>query len=164
MLLTTLSIGPEVKLTPAQFREALGISQETLRHWRKALPMFQGRNGHAPAFTPGDLVAGAVVKLLRDEWGISVSAFADQSVALGEALNHHPWSKLSASVLHLSLTKKTCIISERANDPSLDTPTLSIPLAPLVEQITSALWQGQDQSQPPIYFPPVAVELKAAKS
>ena len=118
-----------VKLTPAQFREALGISQETLRHWRKALPIFQGPKGHAPAFSPTDLIAGAVVKLLRDEWGISVAAFADGSIALRDALNNQPWSRLPASALHLSLTEKSCEIKDATDEAVPATPTLVVPLA-----------------------------------
>ncbi|RVT81629.1 hypothetical protein DXV76_20310 [Rhodobacteraceae bacterium CCMM004] len=153
-----------MKLTPAQFREALGISQETLRHWRKALPIFQGRKGYGPAFSPTDLIAGAIVKLLRDEWGISVAAFADGSVALRDALNDQPWSRLPESALHLSLTEKSCEMKDANEEAVPATPTLVVPLAPFVEQVTAALLRNEDTDQTPIYFPPVQVGLKAARS
>lgn len=158
------SLAPHVKLTPAQFRDALGISQETLRHWRKSLPVFRGRNGYAPAFTTGDLMVGAVVKLLRDQWGISVAVFAEQSVALSEVLGRTPWPSLSASAVRLSLADKGCILVPVTNRQPVDVPCLIIPLAPIVEHLTAALLQDQDRSQAPIYFPPVEVGRKADSS
>lgn len=153
-----------MKLTPAQFRDALGISQETLRHWRKSLPVFRGRNGYAPAFTTGDLLVGAVVKLLRDHWGISVAAFAEQSVILGEVLGKAPWPSLSASAIRLSLVDKGCTLVPVASQQAIDAPCLLIPLAPIVEHLTKTLLQERDQSQAPIYFPPVGVGRKAGSS
>lgn len=150
-----------MKLTPAQFRDTLGISQETLRHWRKSLPAFQGRKGYAPTFTTSDLVVGAIIKLLRDQWGISVAVFAEQSVALSEALGQTPWQSFSARAVRLSLADKGCTLVPATSRQPADVPCLIIPLAPIVEHLTATLLQDQDRSQLPIYFPPVEVTLKA---
>jgi hypothetical protein len=151
-----------VKLTPAQFRDALGISQETLRHWRRSLPIFQGRKGYAPAFTSGDLVVGAVIKLLRERWGLSVTAFAEQSIALGEAVGRTSWPSLAASTLRLSLTSKDCELVPTTSRQAVDKPCLIVPLGPIIEHLTAALLEDESQSQ--IYFPPVPIGNKARTS
>ena len=153
-----------MKLTPAQFRDTLGISQETLRHWRKSLPAFQGRNGHAPAFTTGDLIVGAIIKLLRSQWGISVAVFAEQSVALSEVLDQTPWQSLPTRAIRLSMTDKGCTLVPATSRQPADVPCLTIPLAPIVEHLTATLLQDQDRSQVPIYFPPVEIVRKAGPS
>ena len=153
-----------VKLSPAQFRDTLGISQETLRHWRKSLPVFHGRNGYAPAFTASDLVVGVVIKLLREQWGISVASFAEQSVSLGQAVHKQPWSLLANSVLQLSLVDKSCVLVPCAENRPIESPSLLVPLAPIVEQLTAALLHEADREQVPIYFPPVEVARKSGTS
>ena len=44
-----------VRYTPGQLRDAVGISQETYRHWKKALPPLRGGAGHGPRFSVGEL-------------------------------------------------------------------------------------------------------------
>ena len=147
-----------MKLTPAQFRDVLGISQETLRHWRKVLPIFSGRSGYAPIFRPGDLVAGAVIKMLKDRWGISVSAFADQSIAIGQVCNNTPWSTLAAGALVISLDDKSCELVSADAAQSVDEARLIVPLAPIVSEITRTLLQDRSDPQQPMYFPPTEVK------
>lgn len=142
----------------------MGISQETLRHWRKSLPVFRGRNGYAPAFTTGDLMVGAIIKLLRDHWGISVAAFAEQSITLGEVLSRAPWPSLSVSAVRLSLADKSCSLVPATSQQPVDSPYLIIPLAPIVEHLSATLLQDQDRNQSPVYFPPIEVGRKAGST
>lgn len=143
-----------MKLSPAQFRDALGISQETLRHWRKVLPIFQGRSGYAPVFTPGDLVAGAVIKTVKDHWGLSVSAFADHSVELGRVCNETPWAVLPTGKLVLSLADRSCEFVSIESHTAPNKLYLTVPLAPIIDHLTHALLKDQQQTQKPTYFPP----------
>ena len=147
-----------MKLTPAQFRDAIGISQETLRHWRKVLPIFQGRSGYAPVFTPGDLVAGAVIKTIKDHWGLSVTLFADHSEDLGRVCNETPWAALSTGSLVLSLADKSCEFVSTESQTTPNNLCLTVPLAPIVDHLTHALLQDQEHAQRPIYFPPNEVK------
>ena len=153
-----------MKLTPAQFRDVLGISQETLRHWRKVLPIFSGRSGYSPVFRPGDLVAGAIVKSLKDRWGISASAFAEQSVAIGRVCNETPWVSLASGALLVSLEDSSCELVKANSSQVADTLSLVVPLAPIISQITDALLQDKDDPQQPIYFAPTAVSPSRRKS
>jgi hypothetical protein len=61
-----------MKYTPGQAQETLYLSPATFRHWKTALPPLRGRIGYSPCFTPGDLLAMAVVKMLTEDIGIRV--------------------------------------------------------------------------------------------
>ena len=58
--------------TPGQLRDAAGLSAETYRHWKKTLAPLRRARGHSPSFTPGDLVAVAIVRVLTETFGIRV--------------------------------------------------------------------------------------------
>ncbi len=133
-----------MKLTPAQFRDALGLTQETLRHWRRVLPPFQGVTGYAPVFTTGDLIAGAVIKTLVDTCGISVSKFAKQATSIAATCNETPWIELSKSVLILSLKDATCALAASSTKTMQLTPSVSIPLSPILEGLTQAMMCDTD--------------------
>lgn len=153
-----------MKLTPAQFRDAIGITQETLRHWRKVLPIFQGRAGYAPVFTTGDLVAGAIIKTLKDTCGISIAKFADQSISIGKICNETPWATLSNAVLVLSLSDSTCAIVASKAGLQADQLSLTVPLGPVMDHLTQAMLQSSDQTQHPIYFPPTEIGARKRKT
>ena len=50
---------------PSQTKEALEITEETLRYWRNKLAPLKGERGYAPCFLPGDLLALSVVTQLH---------------------------------------------------------------------------------------------------
>lgn len=153
-----------MKLTPAQFRDAVGISQETFRHWREVLPIFQGRTGYVPVFTTGDLVAGAVIKTLKDACGISISKFASQSVAIGKICNDTPWATLSKGSLVLSLSDQSCSLVASVSGLPSNQLSVTVPLGPITDHLTHIMLQGSDRTQHPIYFPPTEVGGKRRRT
>jgi hypothetical protein len=87
-----------VRYTPSQVRQVVGITQETLRHWRAALASLAGLKGHAPVFRPGQLLGIAVVRVLVEEFGIGVSALkaVDRDIfAICSALQ---WVRLAGAI------------------------------------------------------------------
>lgn len=142
-----------MKYTPAQFRDAVGISQETLRHWRRVLPVFQDLSGYAPVFSIGDLVTGSVIKCLRTKLGANVGTFANISGALGRALNSSPWVRMQQSVLVLDMEKHSCTLHSTPTKIDNDSLQITIPLQPILAELSAALVQP-DNDQRSIYFPP----------
>ena len=136
-----------MKLTPAQFRDALGLTQETLRHWRRVLPPFQDLAGYAPVFTTGDLIAGAVIKRLVDTCGISVSKFTEQSIAIATTCNETPWPELSRCVLILSLEDATCVLRAESAKATAASLSISIPLGPILDGLIQAIICDTDESK-----------------
>jgi len=76
-----------VNYTPGQLRDAVGIGQETYRHWKKALAPLRRDAGHSPCFTAGDLLAAAIVKTFVANYGMRVSALS----ALAGGRHCHVW-------------------------------------------------------------------------
>lgn len=166
MLYATNSANP-LKLTPAQFRNSIGITQETLRHWRKVLPIFQGRTGYAPIFTAGDLVAGAILKALKDSCGISIKKFAGHSIEIGKICNGTPWAALNTSTLVLNLDDGDCLLISKMQSLDITNLSISVPLGPIVEELTRGLLLNIEETQRPLYFPPsevVQIKRKAGLS
>lgn len=144
-----------MKLTPAQFRDAIGLTQETLRHWRRVLPIYQGHTGYAPTFSAGDMLTGAIIKTLVDTCGVSVSKFAEQSCAIGEVCNNTSWEILSESVLVLSLSESICILIKKEECTMLNTLCVTVPLGPIVEHLTLSITSDSEPLHYPISFPPM---------
>ena len=82
-----------MRFTQAQVREIIGLSEEKMRVWRKALPPLSGRTGHAPVFTLADMLALSMILDLTDGYGAKVGhltkvspqlfAVCDNAVAMG---------------------------------------------------------------------------------
>lgn len=82
-----------MRFTQSQVREIVGLTEEKMRVWRKALPPLLGRTGHAPVFTLADMLALSVILDLTDGYGAKVGhltrvapqlfAICEQAVNMG---------------------------------------------------------------------------------
>ena len=70
-----------MRYTPSQVRHVVGITQETLRHWRRALPSLGGLKGHAPVFRPGQLLGLAVIRVLVEDVGLTVGSLRAAAIS-----------------------------------------------------------------------------------
>jgi hypothetical protein len=77
--------------------EVLGLSPDTFRHWKHALPPLGGRNGYTPCFSPGDLLAMALIRTLTEDLGIRVGKLDELSTQLFEQCSE-PWAILERSI------------------------------------------------------------------
>lgn len=152
-----------MKYTPAQYRDALGISQETLRHWRKVLPIFQNRAGYAPVFSISDLIIGAIIKHLKEKLGINVAHFAPFSMALAETLNGTSWARMQKSSLALNIDERSCVLLSDTSSTTCDTLQIYVPLKPLLAELSAALTKPDDSLQQQIYFPPTSISPSKAR-
>ena len=117
------------------------------------LPIFQGRSGYSPIFITGDLVAGAIVKALKDTCGISIKKFANHSVGIGKICNETSWAELNTSTLVLILNDGDCFLIPAKQKPIITNLSVAVPLAPLMEILMRALQRNNGQAQHPLYFP-----------
>ena len=58
-----------IQFTQEQARTLTGVSVETIRHWRRAVPYLAGKPGKSARFTFGDVVGLAVTQELVDLGG-----------------------------------------------------------------------------------------------
>src|SRR5882724_7217355 len=128
-----------IRYTPGQFRDALGLTKETFRYWKRDLPALAAVAGHSPCFGPGELLATAVAKSLVDGAGVQISKLASLATELFSLLRNEPWPELERFNLLLFCG------SGRAELTSVDGPircaetAILVPLRPLIERLRERL-------------------------
>lgn len=89
-------------LTPAQVRDIAGVSQETLRYWRRRLAPLSGRSGHRACFKPSEALVLRVLSSLKSV-GIPVGALVPAAPDLFELFKEPDWEQLESEHLVLRL-------------------------------------------------------------
>lgn len=102
--------------TPGQLRDTVGLSKEAFRHWKRVVPAFANGRGHAPSFSPGDVLASAVLRRLTDTVGVRIGHLSEVAPAIFDVCNASSWEALRNKSLVIDLEKRTCVA---ATDPSL---------------------------------------------
>lgn len=152
-----------MRYTPGQLRDIVGISQETLRHWRATLTPLQGARGHGPSFKPGDVLAVAAVKALVEECGVSVRSLTSVASALFEICDHPDWEVFSRGRLALQLQSGSVqLLGERESIPC-EPVLVVIALAPIVTRLRQKILNvAGDESQAELRFAPMTVTKNRA--
>ena len=145
-----------VNFTPGHLRDAVGIGQETYRHWKKALPPLRREAGHSPCFTAGDLLATTIVKILISDYGMRVSVLSSLVEVVYAECNSGSWPALERSLIVIDVAGGQVSIQSEGNRLSLDGPAMVVPLGRLVETLRRTLLAGGDDAQEMLRFPPVA--------
>lgn len=153
-----------MKYTPGQAQETLQLSPATFRHWKRALPPLGGRNGYSPCFTPGDLLAMAVVKTLTEDIGIRVGSLQGLAVDLFEHCSQ-PWAALERTVLIVEPLRPRVMSVPETQPLALESLTIAVPLRPIITTMRECLLREQAETQQePLRFPPTAVGGVARRS
>ncbi|MDT8837631.1 MerR family transcriptional regulator [Paraburkholderia fungorum] len=139
--------------TSQQVQLAVGIGQETLRYWRKALPPLAQARGHAACFTFSDLLSLKVVHLLVIQGGIAIGVVAGFADALFETCR--------ATAPHSISTRTSLVIRpadgkvERAtsfNSSSADALQILVPLSRCADELLQSLREN-GETDPQISLP-----------
>jgi len=145
-----------MRYTPAQLKEALGITEETLRHWRKALPPLKGKRGYSPCFSPGDLLALKVITRLHG-LGISVSQLKPHADTLFQICSQAAWFGLEGKVVVYD-GQALEMVAAGAEGCWSQEVRIAAPLGPLIRQLRLRLSEEDPHpAQPEIAFPPLGV-------
>jgi len=140
--------------TPGQLRKALGIGPETYRHWKKALPPFCRETGHSPCFTPGDLLAAALIKNIVIDYGLKVSLLAEIAKDLFELCNSCSWPMLERSLLIVDIAGKLIRLQAEGDRLELCNPAIIFPLRRMLQDLRQTLLMADDHGQETFRFPP----------
>jgi hypothetical protein len=153
--------------TPRQLRDAVGITAETYRHWRKALPPLSKACGHGAIFTPGDLVATTVVRMMCSDLDVRVRALSAVANGLFEICRATPWPTLERGYLHLEIQGSVVEFSIDEYQSAANGIVITVPMRPIINHLQGHLMDtGVDISQHTLRFPPTAIQginKKAAK-
>lgn len=101
--------------TPGQLRDSVGLSKEAFRHWKRVLPAFASGRGHAPSFSPGDVLASAVLRRVTEIAGVRISHLSQIAPAIFVICNRSGWEVLQDQLLVINLSEQTCFT---VTDPS----------------------------------------------
>lgn len=147
-----------MQYTPSQARQAVGISQETLRHWRSALSSLAGIRGHAPAFRPGQLLGLAVVRRLVEDIGLSVSSLKLAERDIFEICSSPQWLRLARGYLIVRPSQGSTRFVDEVTDEAAKHACVILPLEPIVVALREALLEvTPEEEQPSLAFPPVGL-------
>lgn len=146
--------------TPGQLRDIVGISQETLRHWRTQLPPLATR-GRAPCFKPGQLVGTAVIKTLVEDCGVSVGALRRAAPALFDLCDRH-WEDLERRRISLDLKNGKAAFLDRNAERSDACVLVVVTMGSLIETLRERMFTGAEVgSQRSLHLPPVPVRTRS---
>jgi hypothetical protein len=152
-----------MRYTPSQVRHVVGISQETLRHWRRALPSLDGLKGHAPVFRPGQLLGLAVIRVLVEDLGLTVGALRAAERDIFDICSSPQWIRLAHGHLLVRPIDGQAAFVDAVSDRDFDRPAILLPLEPIVNALRLALLEvAPEEAQQSMAFPPVGVSGRRA--
>jgi hypothetical protein len=152
-----------IQFTQEQARTLTGVSVETVRHWRKAIPYLASKRGKATRFTFVELVGLAVTNTLVSSLGIQIAVLSGGVDALFRMLATVGPSSLSDSMI--LVTAADAFLFKPGTDQMSQLPSapaLIVPLAPLVADIQRhVLPIAPNPHQLELPFPPIAIRGRA---
>ena len=149
-----------MRYMPAQVKEALEITEETLRYWRLKLPPLKGKRGYAPCFSPGDLLALKVVTQIHG-LGVNVGDLVSHSTEFFKACSQSAWFGLEDKVLVFDGQTMELLNASEEGVWARQT-RIAVPLGPLIRQLRQRLSE-EEPTQPEITFPPLGVAQGRSK-
>lgn len=143
-----------MQFNQVQLRDAIGISVETFRHWKRVFPPFAERK----KYTLGDLLAAGVLRRLTECCGVRVGHLPEISKAIIEVCNADAWAALSSKAFVIDVQKKTCAVTESIPTFLFQDVVVVCPLEGIIVQIQEDLSRKQPTvTQHHLRFPPIAV-------
>jgi len=152
-----------VQYTPGQVRQAVRLTQETLRHWRAIFTFLSGIRGQGPSYRPAQILTLAIIKRLVEDCGLSVSALKTVEAQLHYVVQIRHWTALERGSLSLALSTGEATFIEGRSASVRDCAIILLPLGPVISELRVAL-TGMEvlDDQPSLNFPPVPVTPEAA--
>jgi len=143
-------------------RTLTGVSAETMRHWRRAIPYLGPKSGKAARFSFADLLGLAVTHEIVNSLGVHIGTVSDGVDALFRLLVDAATPIPKASVALITPAGATLHELGSWNVDCWAQPTLAIPLDPLLARLQQyVLPLAPSPSQVTLPFPPEVVRSRA---
>lgn len=135
--------------TPGQLRNTVGLSKEAFRHWKRVVPAFANGKRHGPSFSPGDVLASAVLRRLTDTVGVRIGHLSEIAPAIFQVCNVSNWEVLRNKSLVIDLQARSCVAVNDSSFPAGEIVVVCV-LAPLIEalQLDVLDSSGENPSKP----------------
>lgn len=152
-----------IQFTQDQARTLTGVSVETVRHWRKAIPYLAAKTGKTARFTYADLVGLAVTNVLVGSLGAHIATLSAGVDALFRLLATVGPTSLDGAVVLVTASDASFYETVADGIGRLKAaPALTVPLAPLVANIQRhMLPMAPISPQVDLPFPPEVVRIMA---
>ena len=147
-----------MRYTQSQIRGLLSISVDEFKTWRKVIPALATHKGHSPTFTPGDVVAMAIVAELVRDFGVRVGAVANQFDELFKVCHGRSWLSLETCVVLVDASGIRLADVDTPRRVAPEATTITVPCARIVRRLQTALASTEaEASQGFLHFPPTAI-------
>lgn len=154
-----------MRYTQGQVRGLISISVDDFKTWRKVIPALAAHKGHGPTFTPGDVVALAIVAELVGDFGIRVGTIAARLDRLFTDCHGRSWLALESCLVLLKADEVQLTAAIAPQRELNEQSTIAIPCAPIVARLQSALTDsGSDTAQGYLHFPPTSLTGPVTRS
>ncbi|XXG31425.1 MAG: hypothetical protein WJ306_02195 [Ferrovum myxofaciens] len=144
-------------------RTLTGVSVETVRHWRKAIPYLSSKTGKVARFTFADLLGLAVTHELVNSFGVHIATLSAGVDSLFRLLAASGPASLDGAIVFITSIEATLYeggVEGVGQVPAK--PALMIPLAPLIAKIQRHMLPVMPASnQTTLPFPPEAIRSRA---
>ncbi len=124
-----------IQFTQEQVRTLTGVSPETIRHWRKAVPYLAAKPGKSARFTFADVVGLAVTREVITTFGVRIGSVSVGVNALFQRLAETRPNLLENAVAVVTTSEASLSSTEDVTVRSLGGPALVVPIDPLVVRI-----------------------------
>lgn len=151
-----------MRFTPAQAIDLVGITAETLRYWKKAMPPLANKRGHAPCYTRAEIVGLIVVRRLVRDFKMDVSALAAQSETLF-SLCATQWALASRRLLRVTCDGHVTAHESLAGTEFLEA-AIVFPLDTAIRELEDRLNEQEGGAQMELGLPPVAVKIRTRRA
>ncbi len=144
-----------IQFTQEQARTLTGVSAETIRHWRKAVPYLAAKSGKSARFTFADVVGLAVTREVITTFGVHIGSVNVGVNALFQLLAETQPTRLENAVAVVTASEASLSSTEDVTVRSLDGPALVVPIDPLIVSIQRHMLPiAARAKQTPLPFPP----------
>ena len=151
-----------IQFTQEQARTLTGMSVETIRHWRKAIPYLASKTGKAARFTFAEVLGLAVTHELVNSFGVHITTLSAGVDALFRLLATSSPASLDGAIVFITSTEATLYEAGVEGSQLPTKPALVIPLAPLMTRIQRHMLPVMSGSSQTVFpFPPEAVRSRA---
>lgn len=151
--------------TQGQIRDLLAIPVETFRTWRGVLPALAQHRGHKPTFTPGDVVAMAVIAEIVRDYGVRIGTVGERLNKVVEACHGLSWLALQSCCVVIDTTTARVSSTDAITFRELGATTMVVPCAPIVERLRESLIAAEaEDAQGHLKFPPTVVASRLGRS
>ncbi|MEW5997868.1 MAG: hypothetical protein A4S12_09985 [Proteobacteria bacterium SG_bin5] len=147
-----------MRYTQSQVRGLISISVDDFKTWRKLISALAAHKGHGPTFTPGDVVALAIVAELVRDFGIRVGTIAAQLDRLFADCHGRSWVSLESCVVLLKVDEVQLTDEAAAQGRLSEQTTIAVPCGRIIARLQSALTDSEaDTAQGYLHFPPTSL-------